>query len=153
PSDHNDREPNLISELWQTPDRISDGIQDLIDNGRSRLDSWSNTPGVTERTDASSWLVAPNAAKSEIENMRWGAGPILGGVDWIIEQLTGISLLEDVIMKPFAGDWTGIAEVQMAWEYTGDALRGISDNAAGLAESGGFWQGPAGTAYQGGMVV
>lgn len=151
PSDHGAAEPNLISELIGTPGAISDGISGLYDNASSRMAGWGSGGAVSERADASSWLVAPNAAKSEIENMRWGAGPILGGVDWLIEQLIGMSLLEDVIMKPFAGDWTGIEEVQQAWTHVGEAMRGISDNAAGLAETGSFWQGDAGTAYQGGM--
>ncbi len=153
PSDHGSAEPDLISEIIGTPDAVSGGISDLYDDATSRADGWSGAGAVSERSDATSWLVAPNATKSEIENMRWGAGPILGGVDWLIEQLVGLSLLEDVIMKPFAGDWTGIEEVQQAWSHVGEAMRGISDNAAGLAETGTFWQGDAGTAYQGGMTA
>lgn len=153
PADHGGAEPNLIVEIIQTPGAISDGITGLYDDATSRLGGWPGGGAVTERSDASSWLVAPNAAKSEIENMRWGAGPILGGVDWLIEQLIGMSLLEDVIMKPFAGDWTGIEEVQQAWSHVGEAMRAISDNGAGLAETAAFWEGDAGTAYQGGMTA
>lgn len=152
PSDLGDAEPNVFTEIYETPGTVTDGVGDLLDNAGSRVNSWSGGT-VSERSDASSWLVAPNAAKSEIENMRWGAGPILGSVDWIIEQLTGLSLLEDVIMKPFAGNWTGIEEVQQAWSHVAEAMRAVSDNAAGLSETGSFWQGDAGTAYQGGMAV
>lgn len=152
-ADHGAPEPNLIVELVETPGTLSGGVTDLYENATSRIDGWPGGGSVSERADASSWLVAPNAAKSEIENMRWGAGPILGGVDWLIEQLIGMSLLEDVIMKPFAGDWTGIEEVQQAWTHVGEAMRAISDNSAGLAETAAFWEGDAGTAYQGGMTA
>lgn len=153
PSGHGGAEPNLLTEIYEAPGNVADRARDLYDNAADRIASWSGAGAVVEHSDASSWLVAPNAAKTEIENMRWSAGPILGGVDWLIEQLTGVSLLEDVIMKPFAGDWTGIEEVQQAWLHVGEAMRAVSDNGAGLAESGAFWVGHAGTAYQGGMAA
>lgn len=153
PDDHGDAEPDLITQVREAGDSFRDGVNSLFDDASNRFQSWSGSGAISERSDASSWLVAPNATRSEIENMRWGAGPILGGVDWIIDQLTGVSFLEDVIMKPFAGDWKGIEEVQQAWEHIGEAMRAMSDNGAGLAETGIFWEGEAGTAYQGGMLA
>ena len=85
--------------------------------------------------------------------MRWGAGPLLGGVDWVFEQIAGFSLLEDVITKPFAGDWTGIEEVSLAWQHLGESNRAIANNVAGLVEQGEFWDGDAGLAFRGGMVA
>ncbi|MBS1906301.1 MAG: hypothetical protein JST33_06960 [Actinobacteria bacterium] len=151
PADLGASSPDLLTQIHDIPKTISGDVSQVRDAVTGRIGDWQAAGTVAERSDAGSWLVAPNATKSEIENMRWGAGPILGGVDWLIQQLTGISLLEDVIMKPFAGNWTGIEEVQQAWTHVGEAMRALSDNAGGLAVSGAFWQGDAGTAYQGGM--
>ncbi|RAX22946.1 MULTISPECIES: hypothetical protein [unclassified Actinomyces] len=53
--------------------------------------------GIEEAQDASSYLVPPEPPTSEIDNMRWSAGVLLGSVDWVFEQLFGWSLLNDLI--------------------------------------------------------
>ncbi|WP_144782527.1 hypothetical protein [Microbacterium sp. BH-3-3-3] len=154
PSGHGDPEPWLFQQAYDAGQSIVTGGRGIVDDLSGAVNSWSSGPtGVVERQDASSYLVTPNATKSEVESMRWGAGPILGGVDWVFEQIAGFSLLEDVIMKPFAGDWTGIEEVSIAWQYLGEASRAVADNMAGLVEQGEFWDGDAGLAFRGGMTA
>lgn len=154
PAGHGDAEPWLFPQLYEAPRNLAAGTAGLAGDIASAASGWGRGPtGVVERQDASSYLVAPNAAKSEIESMRWGAGPLLGGVDWVFEQIAGFSLLEDVIMKPFAGDWTGIEEVSLAWQYLAQSSRAMADNAAGLVEQGAFWDGEAGLAFRGGMAA
>lgn len=154
PEGHGDPEPWLFDQIGQAGPSLVSGARGLADDVRGAVDDWSGgATGVVERQDASSYLVAPDATKSEIESMRWGAGPLLGGVDWVFEQIAGFSLLEDVILKPFAGDWTGIEEVSIAWGFLGDASRAVADNAAGLTRQGEFWEGAAGLAFRGGVAA
>ncbi|MDF2492863.1 MAG: hypothetical protein K0Q58_1441 [Microbacterium sp.] len=154
PAGHGDAEPWLFEQAYQAGQSIVTGTSGIVDDVSSAASGWvSGATGIVERQDPASYLVAPNAQKSEVESMRWGAGPLLGGIDWVFEQIAGFSLLEDVIMKPFAGDWTGIEEVSLAWQYLGESSRAIADNAAGLVEQGEFWEGQAGLAFRGGMVA
>jgi hypothetical protein len=153
PSGHGDAEPWLLQQAADDGRSAAQFTRDAYDDITGAANSWGAPTGIVERQDPTSYLVPPNANKSEIESMRWGAGPLLGGVDWVFEQIAGFSLLEDVIMKPFAGNWTGIEEVSLAWEYLGEASRAVADNCAGLAEQGRFWDGSAGLAFRGGMVA
>jgi hypothetical protein len=154
PAGHGDAEPWLFGQAYEAGQSLVTGGRGIVDDISVAAAGWGSGPtGVVERQDPSTYLVAPNAQKSEVESMRWGAGPLLGGIDWVFEQIAGFSLLEDVIMKPFAGDWTGIEEVSLAWQYLGESSRAIADNAAGLAEQGEFWDGEAGLAFRGGMVA
>ncbi len=154
PAGHGDPEPWVFQQIIDAPGATVSGARGMFDDVSGAVDDWGHgATGVVERQDASSYLVAPNATKSEIESMRWSAGPILGGVDWVFEQIAGFSILEDVIMKPFAGDWTGIEEVSIAWQYLGEASRAVADNAAGLVRQGEFWDGEAGLAFRGGMTA
>lgn len=154
PAGHGDPEPWLFQQAYDAGGSLVTGSRGIVSDVTGAVGAWaSGSTGVVERQDASSYLVAPNATKSEVESMRWGAGPILGGVDWVFEQIAGFSLLEDVIMKPFAGDWTGIEEVSIAWQYLGEASRAIADNSAGLVQQGEFWEGEAGLAFRGGMTA
>lgn len=154
PAGHGDPEPWLFEQAYDAGQSLVSGGRGMVDDISGAVNSWSvGATGVVERQDPSSFLVAPNATKSEVESMRWGAGPLLGGVDWVFEKIAGFSLLEDVIMKPFAGDWTGIEEVSIAWQYLGEASRAVADNTAGLVQQGEFWDGEAGLAFRGGMTA
>lgn len=154
PPGHGGAEPWLGAQAWEAGESLASGVPRVVADVSAAVTGWSGgLSGVVERQDASSYLVPPDATKSEVESMRWGAGPLLGGIDWVFEQIAGFSILEDVIMKPFAGDWTGIEEVSLAWQYLGDAGRAVADNAAGLVEQGEFWEGAAGLAFRGGMVA
>lgn len=101
---------------------------------------------VTEACDVRSFLVTPHADDPEIENVRWSAGVIFGGVDWIFEKLFGYSLLEE-ITKPFTGNWTRMKEGAFAWTHTSDALNGLSQNAAGLLPAMASWTGKGSEAF------
>lgn len=109
----------------------------LGDRVRSGL---SASREVVETSDASSFLPRPQGEDPEIESIRWKAGPIFGGVDWIWEELFGFSLLEEVT-KPFVGDWERMREASQAWTHAGDAMDAISQNYMGLLPPLAVWQG------------
>lgn len=110
----------------QASKRVSDGL----------------APGrvVTEAVDVRSFLSAPQADDPELESIRWKAGAIFGAVDWILEKFIGYSLLEEAT-KPFSGNWTSLNEGAIAWRHTGDALGGLSQNAAALVPPMAAWTG------------
>lgn len=95
---------------------------------------------VEEAVDVRSFLPVPQANEPELENIRWKAGVIFGGVDWLFEELFGYSLLEE-ITKPFAGNWTRMNEGAVAWTHSSDALVALSRNSAALTPSMADWTG------------
>jgi hypothetical protein len=107
---------------------------------------FSSTRDVVETTDAGSFLTRPQGDDPEIESIRWKAGPIFGGVDWIWEHLFGYSLIEEVT-KPFVGDWERMREASQAWTHTGDAMTAISQNYMGLLPPLAVWQGKGSEAF------
>lgn len=54
-------------------------------------------------------------------------GSVLPSIDWVIQKLTGWSLLE-TILKPISGDWIKIRLNADAWRNVGVAADGVSDN-------------------------
>lgn len=112
----------------------------------------SETRVVGESVDASSFLTAPQVEDPEIENIRWSAGLIFGGVDWIFEQLFGYSLLEEMT-KPFTGNWTEMNEAASAWTHTGDALTAIARNTSGMVPPMASWTGAGSEAFLGAAAV
>ncbi len=105
------------------------------------LELTSANPAVVERQDASSFLVRPQVPDSGLANLRWSAGSIVGSLDWVFSKLFHYSLIEDVIMKPLAGNWTRIGEASAAWAHTDAALVAVGGNAAGLCPPLASWTG------------
>ena len=81
-----------------------------------------------ESQDASSYLVTPEAPDNEMENIRWSAGVVAGSIDWFIEKVFGISLLNDIIFKYVVGDWRLVNMAETAWTEIGDALVAVGQN-------------------------
>lgn len=121
-------------------DGTASGISDRVGDGLSA----SRT--VTEKQDVRSYLPRPQGEDPEIESIRWKAGPIFGGVDWLFEELVGYSLLEEVT-KPFSGDWERMREAQFAWTHAGDAMSAIGQNVMGLLPPLASWTGKGSEAF------
>lgn len=104
------------------------------------------TRQVTEQVAAQEFLVTPHADDPEIESIRWKAGLVLGGVDWVFEQLFGYSLLEEV-SKPFSGNWVRMREASMAWTHVGDTVAAVATNTTGLVPPMATWTGRGSEAF------
>lgn len=127
----------------------SDTAKDVSARGRDAL---SGSRTVTEAVDVRSFLPTPQGEDPEIESIRWKAGPIFGGVDWVFEKLVGYSLLEE-ITKPFSGDWERMREAQFAWTHAGDAMTGIGRNAMALLPPMANWTGKGSEAFAAAAAV
>ena len=108
---------------------------------------------ITETVDAGSFVSSPASAEENFgDSLRWQAGPLLGGLDWLLEQLTGCSPIE-VMVAPLAGDWVGMDTARIAWATAATVTDGIAENYAGLAsDSSTVWVGDGATAFQGRMT-
>ncbi|GAA3933460.1 hypothetical protein [Microbacterium soli] len=147
PSRYGEPDGNLFNQIFwdgfsfgEWADETSQRVTDRIRSG------FSDSREVVETSDARSYLPRPQGEDPEIESIRWSAGPIFGGVDWIWEQLFGYSLLEE-ITKPFVGDWERMREASQAWKHTGDALTAISQNYMGLLPPLAVWRGKGSEAF------
>jgi len=137
-------EGNIFQQAAEEGSETGAFVRDSFGRVVGRVSGWTASgPGVVERNDPSSYLVKPQAGNSEMENLRWSAGPLLGGVDWIFEQLFHFSLLEDVIMKPITGNWEAIDESSIGWGHLGRAAFEMGENFTGLPEQTGTWEGEA----------
>jgi hypothetical protein len=139
-------------------DAVGPGAGQLVDAGRGLVGDvagWAGPAGAVQETaDPRSYLVTPDLGVNEVQELRWSAGVVLGGIDWVAEQLVGFSILEEVVFKPFGGDFQDIKRAAAAWSGTGQAFTAIAENLAGLTSpttSG--WQGEAGDAFRGAMVA
>ena len=117
-------------------DQIRQGFQEagqyadtLKDRAKQRVaDATTSDRSVKESQDASSYLVTPEAPDNEMENIRWSAGVVAGSIDWFIEKVFGISLLNDIIFKYVVGDWRLVNMAETAWTEIGDALVAVGQN-------------------------
>lgn len=116
------------------------GIQTSYLDQRTRK-ALSSNRSIVEAQDASSYLVAPEAPDSEMENLRWSAGIIIGSVDWLIELLIGKSLLNDYLYKYIVGDWRTIDQASTAWYEIGDALIAVGQNDSEILPALSEWTG------------
>ncbi len=101
---------------------------------------------VVELINPTSMLSPPQATTDDFgNNLRWRAGPLLGGLDWLLEQLVGVSAIRSLV-EPVSGDWVGLSRGQMAWSQAQGAVEGIGQNFDGAAAPPG-WTGAAAEAY------
>lgn len=95
---------------------------------------------VTELNNPTTVLVAPPATAEDFgDSLRWKAGPLLGGLDWLLEQLTGTSAIASLV-EPLSGDWVGLSRGQGAWQQAQAASAMVAENyktAAGQVDWGG----------------
>ena len=135
-----------ISSAVDTVQRSIDEITGLPDDVRA----WGgSTGGVVEKTDPQSYLVTPDLGRNEVQELRWSAGVVLGGIDWLAEQLLSFSILEEVVFKPFGGDFQDIKKAAAGWSNTSAAFTAVSENYVGLlAPTAEGWRGEAAEAFR-----
>lgn len=122
-------DPFLSEQMAQGAEELGEYARGLSARIHERASkALSANRSICESQDASSYLVAPEPPESEMENLRWKAGIIIGGVDWLIEQLTGTSVLNDVLLKYVVGDWRIIDCAKTAWSEIADALVAVGQN-------------------------
>jgi uncharacterized protein YukE len=132
-----------------------EGIDATLDTASTlvdRLSTLGNRGGVTERTDPTSYLVPPQSHDNFVEDLRWNAGVLIGGVDWVAEQFIGVSILKEYVLKPFGGDWDKIGDASTAWTHGGRALMEVGSNFSGLPGQLDGWRGEGATRFLGAMT-
>ncbi|WDG19394.1 hypothetical protein [Microbacterium sp. Clip185] len=144
---------NVFNQAFWDGYSAAEWVDETVGDTTSRIgDGLSSSRTVTEAVDVRSYLPVPRGEDPEIESIRWKAGPIFGGVDWLFEQLVGYSLLEEVT-KPFSGDWERMREAQFAWTHAGDAMSGIGRNAMALLPPMATWTGKGSEAFAAAAAV
>lgn len=63
----------------------------------------------------------------EIEHLKSQCGFIIPKIDWVVEKVTGWSLLE-ALFKPIAGDFNTVSSMQAGWGNVGTSLGAVGDN-------------------------
>jgi hypothetical protein len=103
---------------------------------------------VTELHDPRSALVAPAApAENFADTLRWSAGPLLGGLDWLAVQIFNYSFIAELV-EPIAGDWVGLEKGAEAWQHAGEASAAVGANFAAAAQDALLsWHGEAADAF------
>jgi hypothetical protein len=132
-SSYGEGEPSAFEQIAGMPGDVGDIASGLYNDSVALGEGWAaGSSSVSERSDVSSYLVPPVTMTSEMDSLRWSAGPLLGGIDWIVEKLCGFSVLEDVIMKPLAGNWEEIDKASIAWGHLSKGLTEMGSNYTGL---------------------
>ncbi len=146
---HGGAQPGIFEQAAQQGSDARETIDRWVTQAQDRLGSWMTPSGqlIHERQDASSYLVPPAPRSSEIENLRWSAGILLGSIDWVWEQIAGWSIIEEVIMKPFVGDWDSFEMAGQAWDNTDAALTAISANTAAITNGMAEWESKGSDAF------
>jgi uncharacterized protein YukE len=153
PSDYGSVDSNIIEKAEGTIDTLT-GSAGTAAEMIARLGSLGAPTAVAELTDASSYLVAPQAPENPVQDLRWSAGALLGGIDWVAEKFIGFSILDRCVFHPLAGDWQGIYRGCEAWAHAGDAAKAIAQNHAGLvASTPTTWEGMSGNSFRGAMTA
>jgi hypothetical protein len=146
--------PTVFGKAWDVGSSAGSLVRTTVEEAADRATGLASSAGpVTERTDPESYLVTPDLGESPVEDLRWSAGLILGGIDWVAEQFLGYSILEDVIMKPLGGDWQAIGKASTAWGNAGIAYFQMAENFTGLPKSTLDWQGDAAEAFRVSMAA
>lgn len=143
---------SVDSYFWQKRTGSAETISGSVSDARSlvnQVSQWGGTAAVSEVSDASSFLVSPNAPDNFVQDLRWSAGTLLGSIDWVAEQFVGFSILDRCVYHPLAGDWQGIYRASEAWKHAGAASMAIGANHAGLvATTPATWQGESGNSFR-----
>ena len=135
-------EPDIAGRIAQGAMGLDQYMSDFPDRLTTRADkALSGNRSISESQDASSYLVTPEAPESEMKNLRWSAGVVIGGVDWFIEKLTGVSVLNDIIFKYTVGDWRVLDRAKTAWSEIGDALVAVAQNDSEILPALSEWTG------------
>lgn len=147
PSRYGEPDGNVFNQAFWDGYSAAEWTSETAGDVTSRVqEGLSSSRTVTEAVDVRSYLPVPQGDDPDIESIRWKAGPIFGGVDWVFEKLMGFSLIEE-ITKPFSGDWERMREAQFAWTHAGDAMSGIGQNAMALLPPMASWTGKGSEAF------
>jgi hypothetical protein len=153
-SSYGEGEPSALAQIAALPGDVVDSAGDAYDKAVDHGKSWvSGSSSVSERSDASSYLVTPASMTSEMDSLRWSAGPLIGSVDWVFEKLFHFSLLEDVIMKPLAGNWEEIDKASIGWSHLGKSLTEMGGNYTALPSMTLSWKGESAELFRGAMAT
>ena len=135
-------EPDIAGRIAQGAMGLDQYMSDFPDRLTTRADkALSGNRSISESQDASSYLVTPEAPESEMKNLRWSAGVVIGRVDWFIEKLTGVSVLNDIIFKYTVGDWRVLDRAKTAWSEIGAALVAVGQNDSEILPALSEWTG------------
>ena len=141
-------DPDLPVQAFQDGYRSGTFVREQLNQILDRIgETFSADRGLRETVDPQTFLVTPTGSLSEIENLRWSAGIVLGSVDWVFEQIFGFSLLDEVVYKPFAGDWNRVQQASEAWTHVGGALGAVSQNTTGMLPAMAEWTGRGSEAF------
>jgi hypothetical protein len=153
PSRYGEPDGNLFNQAFWDGYSAAEWTAGTAEQGVDRVgDAFSGSRSVTEAVDVRSFLPRPQAEDPGVEDIRWSAGIIFGSVDWVLEKLCGISLLEEVT-KPFSGDWVRIREASFAWNHAGDAMSAVGQNCMALLPPMASWTGKGSEAFLAAMGV
>lgn len=105
---------------------------------------------VTELNDPQAFLVdPPGPAEDFADSLRWKAGVLLGGLDWLYEEITGTSIIA-ALVEPLSGDWAGLEKSAQAWQAAGNATLDVAENIAAMGpQARAVWDGAAAEAFAG----
>lgn len=139
---------NLVNNAYTIGEDAAHLVGDTVTSAVDRLTTLGARGGVSERTNPSSYLVVPDPGDDPGGELRLNAGLILGGCDWVAEQIFGVSILEEYIYKPFGGDWHAIGRASAAWEHGSQFHMELAANFTGLPGQLISWTGLASAAFQ-----
>ena len=91
---------------------------------------------ISEAIDPTTALTAPHsdADASFATELRTNCGLLLGGLDWLIEQIFDYSPLQEWVIKPFSGDWVQLRQAQGGWANAAVASDAVGQNFLALVE-------------------
>lgn len=103
---------------------------------------------VTELHDPRSALVdPPGPAEDFADSLRWKAGALLGGLDWLVTEITGVSAIA-ALVEPLSGDWAALEKSAQAWRAAANATLAVSENVAAMSpQAQAEWLGAAAEAF------
>lgn len=148
---------DVDSWFWQKADSTVDSLAGAPRDVQQMIDQLGRLGAprrVSELVDASTYLVPPQAPENPVQDLRWSAGALLGGIDWVAEKFIGFSILDRCVFHPLAGDWQGIYRAAEAWQHCADASTAIGRNHVGLvASTPTGWEGLSGNSFRGAMTT
>lgn len=135
-------EPDVLTQAFRDGYSLGEFIDEQGQRIEGRIEDFrSSNRGIQEEQDPQSYLATPESPTSEMENLRWSAGLILGGLDWAFEQLFGWSLLNDLVYKNLVGDWRYVDRAASAWGHIDDALVAVGQNDSAILPALSEWVG------------
>lgn len=147
---------SVDSWIWDKAAGAGESFGGMVGDGLDVADQvrrWGGDGAVEEAVDPQSYLVPPQWTENWVEDVRWNAGVVLGGIDWVAEQFIGFSILERCVFSPLGGDWRAIGRASQGWAHAGEAAFAMGRNCAALtAGTVDGWRGPSADAFRAAMT-